>query len=169
MQKIIRGICWSFPDNFPTDMITAKERLSLPFPEMAKYVFETFDPEIAKHIKRGDILAGGQLFGCSSSRVAAVKVLAYIGIGAVVAESISRLFYRNCISLGVPAMECKGISKMIATGDELEVDIVSGLVTNLATKKTIHADPVPKFALEIMEQGGIVPFMKARGLLDLRE
>ena len=167
MEKIVRGKTWKFPDNFPTDLITPKERLSDPFPEMAKHVFETYDPEIAKGIKRQDILVGGHLFGCSSSRVAAVKVLAYIEIGAVVAESISRLFYRNCISLGIAAMECRGISEMVSTGDELEVDIEAGVVRNLTTGKTIQADPVPAFALKIMEQGGIVPFMQQRGLLEL--
>ena len=167
MEKIVRGKCWKFPDNFPTDLITPKERLSDPFPEMAKHVFETFDPQIAKGIKRHDILVGGHLFGCSSSRVAAVKVLAFIGIGAVVAESIARLFYRNCISLGIPAMECKGIAEMVSTGDELEVDIGAGVVRNLTTGKSILAEPVPEFALKIMEQGGIVPFMQKRGLLEL--
>lgn len=167
MEKIVRGKAWKFPDNFPTDLITPKERLSDPFPEMAKHVFETYDPEIAKGIKRQDMLVGGHLFGCSSSRIAAVKVLAFIGIGAVVAESMARIFYRNCISLGIPAMECPGIAAMVSTGDELEVDIGTGVVRNLTTGKTIETDPVPEYALKIMEQGGIVPFMQQRGLLEL--
>ncbi len=165
MERIVRGKCWKFPDNFPTDLITPKERLSDPFPEMAKHVFETFDPEIAKGITKNDILVGGKVFGCSSSRVAAVKVLAFIGIGAVVAESIARIFYRNCVSLGIPAMECKGISQKVKTGDQLEIDIEHGVIKNLSTGETIQATPVPEYALKIVEKGGIVPFMQERGLL----
>jgi 3-isopropylmalate/(R)-2-methylmalate dehydratase small subunit len=165
METIVRGKCWKFGDNFPTDLITPKERLSDPLPEMAKHVFETYNPEISKSIKRNDILVGGRNFGCSSSRLAAVRVLGFVGIGAIVVESVARTFYRNCVSLGIPVIECKGISQKVNTGDELEVDIPGGVIKNLTTGETIHGTPVPEYALKIVEKGGIVPFLRERGLL----
>ena len=166
MEKIVRGRCWRFGDYFPTDLITPKERLSDPFPEMAKHIFETYDPDIARNITRGDILVGGKMFGCSSSRIAPVKLLNYIGIGVVVAESIARIFYRNCISLAIPVIECKGIAEIVSTNDRLEVDITTGDIRNLTTGAGLKGTPVPEHAVRIIEKGGIVPFLKEKGVLE---
>jgi 3-isopropylmalate/(R)-2-methylmalate dehydratase small subunit len=120
--------------------------------------FEKFSQEV----KPGEIIVAGKNFGTGSSREHAVVCLKENGISYVVADSFARIFYRNAINLGFPLLECPGISDMVRTGDELEVDISSGEVKNLSTGKSITGHPLSGLELEIAEKGGLLNFLKSK-------
>jgi len=128
--------------------------------ELALHAMENLDREFVKNVKPGDIIVAGQDFGCGSSREHAVWALRGSGVACVVAESFARIFYRNAVNNGFPVVECTGISGMIADGDELDIDLVQGMLNDLSWGKTYTFIPLPPFALSIMEAGGLLKAIK---------
>ena len=163
MDKKFKGKAWVVGDDIDTDQIYHGQYLPLTDPrEMAKHAME-FVPgmeDFAKEVKMGDIVVTGKNFGCGSSREHAVVCLKENGVSCVVAESFARIFYRNAVNLGFPLMECPGISKIIKTGDKVEVNLETGKVTNLSTKKTLKGLPPSGLELEIAEKGGLLNYLK---------
>ncbi len=160
-MSVIRGRIWKFGDNVNTDVIYPGKYLPLTDPkEMALHAFEGVRPEFAKAVKPGDILVAGKYFGCGSSREQAATCLKALGLGVVLAESFARIYYRNAINSGLPILACPGISKGVEEGQELEVDLRSGLIKNLTTGETFQARPLPSFVLEILEAGGLIPYLR---------
>ena len=120
---MIKGRVWKFGDNVDTDAILPARYLIYTDPEeLAKYAMTGIDEEFPKKVNKGDIIVAGRNFGCGSSREHAPIGLKALGISLVIAESFARIFYRNAINIGLPLMECKGISKKVDEGDILEVD-----------------------------------------------
>jgi 3-isopropylmalate/(R)-2-methylmalate dehydratase small subunit len=151
------GRCWKFGDNIPTDQIVRGDRVFLPNEEMAKYVLENYNPEFAKKVKPGDILVAGVHFGQSSGRAVAPKAIKATGVGVVVVEYAARLFYRNCFEIGLPLLECPGITEGVSEGDTLSVDLKTGIIRNETTSKEFKARPVDPFLVEMLEGGGLIP------------
>jgi len=119
-------------------------------------------PDFVKTFQPGDIIVGGTNFGCGSSREHAAITLKGIGVGAILAESFARIFYRNAINLGIPAITCKGIGKMIRQGDTVQVDFRDGTITDLTTGETAKAEPMGDYMRNILEHGGIKPLIRAQ-------
>ena len=111
--------------------------------------------------KGASILLARENFGCGSSREHAAITLKAVGAGAVLAESFGRIFFRNAINLGVPVITCSEITKIIAEGDEVEVDIEAGIIKNLTTGATAAAVPMSPYIMNILQSGGIKPMIKA--------
>lgn len=152
-----------YGDNISTDDIIAGRYLSKHDPKWwASHVMENIDPEFSKKVRKGDVVVGGRNFGCGSSREQAPIALKEAGIAAVVAESFARIFYRNAINQGLPALVCPGIKQGFKTGDKISVDFVKGEIKNLSSGKIFMAQPLPGFILEILKAGGLVPYMKKR-------
>ena len=159
---VIRGRARKFGDDVNTDLIQPGKYLELTDPvEMARHAMEGADPEFVKKTKPGDLIVGGRNFGCGSSRENAPIALKYAGIGAVVAESFARIFYRNAINIGLTALECQGISEAVREGDILEVDLSSGVIRNLNSNVALKFAPMPAFMLEIFKAGGLVEYLKS--------
>ena len=152
-----RGRCWKFGDNIPTDQIVKAERVLLPIKEMAKYVLENLNPAFPKEVKPGDILVAGQHFGQSSGRAVAPKAIQATGVGAVIVEYASRLFFRNCFEIGLPLLECPGITAGVSDGDLLFVDIEAGIIRNETTGQEFQAKKVDPFLAEMLAVGGLIP------------
>lgn len=152
-----RGRCWKFGDNIPTDQIVRSDRVFLPIEEMAKYVLENLNPEFARNVKPGDILVAGKHFGQSSGRAIAPKALKATGVGAVVVEYAARLFYRNAFEVGLPFLECPGITAGVSDGDILSVDFSAGIVRNETTGKEFRASAIDPFLMEMVAAGGLIP------------
>ena len=150
------GRCWKFGDNIPTDQIVRSDRVLLTIEEMSKHVLENLNPAFARDVKPGDILVAGKHFGQSSGRAVAPKAIKATGVGAVVVEYASRLFFRNCFEVGLPLMECPGITAGVTDGDKLSVDLASGLIRNETTGAEFHAKPVDPFLMEMLEAGGLI-------------
>ncbi len=166
MSKKFKGKAWVAGDDIDTDQIYHGQYLPLTDPkEMAKHAME-FVPgmeNFAKEVKPGDIMVAGKNFGCGSSREHAVVCLKENGVSCVVADSFARIFYRNAINLGFPLLECPAVSKIVKTGDRVEVDIGTGQVTNLSTGKKTEGKAPSGLELEIAEKGGLLSYLKATG------
>ena len=158
MNTIMRGKAWVFGDHINTESIMAT---GTDFdPELAAATcLEHYDPEFAKGVKPGDILVAGCNFGNSSSRGGG-KVLKFLGVSAVVCESSARIFFRNTWNIGVPVLECPGISKMVSKGDEVEVNVETGEIKNLTSGKTAKADKIIDLLVKIWSAGGMIEWVK---------
>jgi len=157
----VSGKAWKFGDDVNTDLIVPGKYLELVDPhEMAKHAMEGIDPDFPGKVSEGDVVVGGSNFGCGSSREHAAIALKYVGVGAVVAESFARIFYRNAINLGLPALECPGISEAVSEGDSLEIDLMGGKVVNATTGKELEFVPLPGFMVEVLGEGGLVTYIR---------
>ncbi len=154
----IKGRVWKFGDNIPTDQIVRVDRALGDMAEMAKHVLENYNPEFPKKVQKGDILVAGKHFGQSSGRAVAPKAIKATGVGAVVVEYASRLFYRNAFEVGLPLVECPGITDHVSEGDCLSVDMATGKVKNETTGDVLQAQPVDSFLMEMLEAGGLIAF-----------
>lgn len=154
----IKGRVWKFGDNIPTDQIVRVDRALGSMEEMAKHVLENYNPEFPKMVQKGDILVAGKHFGQSSGRAVAPKAIKATGVGAVVVEYASRLFYRNAFEVGLPLIECPGITACVSEGDCLSVDMATGTVKNETTGVVLQARPVDPFLMEMLEAGGLIAF-----------
>ncbi len=156
-----KGKVWKFEDDVNTDLIIPGKYLELVDPEeMAKHAMEGIDPDFPRKIQKGDIVVGGTNFGCGSSREHAPLALKYAGIDAVIAESFARIYYRNSINIGLPALECPGITEAVEEGDTVEVDVTGGTVKNTRTGAELPFTPLPGFMIEILGEGGLVMYIR---------
>jgi 3-isopropylmalate/(R)-2-methylmalate dehydratase small subunit len=163
---IFEGICWKFGHNIPTDEITPTSVVWKSFPEMAKHVLESLNPDFPTKVQNGDIIVAGRNFGCSSGRAIAPKAIKATGVAAVVAEGFSRTFYRNGHEVGLPILEVAGIHGLVETGDRIRVDVANGTVTNLTSGKSLQGSPAPRFLLDMLRAGGLIPFLKTGEFLN---
>ena len=151
-----RGRCWRFGDNIPTDRIVRSDLVFRPLAEIVKHVLETCNPEFPLKVKPGDIIVAGKHFGQSSGRAIAAKAIKATGVSCVIAETFARTFYRNGFEIGMPLLECPGITAHVNDGDLLIVDIASGIIVNGTTGREFQAKPTPPFLLEMLKAGGII-------------
>lgn len=163
-QTVYKGRVHVFGDNVDTDQIMPGKYLTILDPkELAKHCLEGYDPDWApKKAKAGDVIVGGHNFGCGSSREGAPVSIKAVGISIVLAESFARIFFRNAINIALPVMVCPGIHAAFKDGDELEVDIDSGVVKNLTSGKTLKAEALPANIQHILKSGGLVEVTKAK-------
>lgn len=166
MNLKIRGKVWKFGDDINTDLIIAgKYKLSITdIDELSKHAMEALVPGFAEKIEKGDLIVAGRNFGCGSSREQAPLVLKHIGIGAIIAKSFARIFYRNAINIGLPVIECKEVNK-IANGDLLEISFSEGYIENLTKKEVYEFKPIPPALLKILVAGGLVNYIRKHGKL----
>jgi 3-isopropylmalate/(R)-2-methylmalate dehydratase small subunit len=161
--KAVKAKAVKFANNIDTDVILPGKWLSLIDPkELAKHAMEGLDPTFPKKAEKGIIIVGGKNFGCGSSREQAPLALKYAGVQCVLAESFARIFYRNSINIGLPVIECKGISDAVAEGDEISVDLEEGKIQNLTQNKTLQGTKMPPFIMEILSDGGLIENLRKR-------
>lgn len=151
------------PSNIDTDQIYPGRYLALVDPvEIGNHCLEGVEPALLEGFEKGDILIAGENFGCGSSREHAPIALINMGFSVVIAESFARIFFRNAINLGLPLMTCSEISKHIKKGQQVRVDIRSGVLTDAECGEVYQCDSMGSHALSILEAGGIKPLMKQR-------
>jgi 3-isopropylmalate/(R)-2-methylmalate dehydratase small subunit len=159
----ISGPAVKFGNNVDTDVILPGKYLILMSPtDLAKHALEGLDPDFPEKAKKGIIVVGGKNFGCGSSREQAPLALKFSGVKCVVAESFARIFFRNSINIGLPVVECAGVSAEVETGDELMVDFDKGEVRNVTKGKTLKGTKLPAFILEILNDGGLIENLQKR-------
>ncbi len=164
---ILKGKVHKFGDNISTDLIAPGRlfHLRTNLPELAKHVLEDADPDFAKKVKPGDFVVAGKNFGLGSSREHAPAIIKLAGVGAVLAQSLARIFYRNAINVGLPVLICD--TTKIDDGDELEIDIAAGKIRNLAKNINIETKPIPQAMLNILKDGGLLEHFKKHGAFKL--
>jgi 3-isopropylmalate/(R)-2-methylmalate dehydratase small subunit len=159
----VSGNAVKFGDNVDTDVILPGKYLVLMDPkDLAKHAMAGLDLTFPEKAQRGVIVVGGKNFGCGSSREQAPLALKYAGVQCVLAESFARIFFRNAINIGLPVIECKGISAAVENGDELSVDFEAGEVRNLSKGQTLRGTTLPPFILEILSDGGLIENLRRR-------
>ena len=151
------GKVHKYGDNVDTDVIIPARHLNTSdHKELASHCMEDIDTEFVKKVKRGDIMVGGENFGCGSSREHAPIAIKASGIDCVIAKTFARFFYRNAIIMGLPILECPEASEKIQDGDEVSIDFDSGVITNETKGETYQALPFPDFIKDIMAKGGLI-------------
>ena len=159
----MRGKAFKFGDNISTDHIAPGRLFHLRsnLEEFAKHVLEDADETFAKRMQKGDFVVAGNNFGLGSSREHAPQIIKIAGVGAVIAKSFARIFYRNAINIGLLALECD--TDAIDAGDELDVDIEKGVITNLTNGAVIQIEPIPPVMRRMLQDGGLVEHIKKYG------
>ncbi len=158
---ILRGRAIVYGDDISTDQIIPGKYLKLTEEEAAEHAMEGLDPTFVGRVRTGDLLVAGKNFGAGSSREYAASALRICGIGAVVAPFFARIFFRNAINQGLPVLECAGATT-IREGDELEIDVVAGSVRDITQGTTMRATQLPPHILELIEAGGMIPWLERR-------
>ena len=154
------GTVHKFGDNVDTDVIIPARYLNTSsHSELAAHCMEDIDKDFVKNVKQGDIMVAEKNFGCGSSREHAPIALKGAGVSAVIAESFARIFYRNATNVGIPLLEAPGISKLIEDGEEIEVDMENATIKS-QNGEEITFKKLPPFMLEILEQGGLIEYLK---------
>ncbi len=155
-----QGTAFKYGDNVDTDVIIPARYLNAPSAEeLAKHCMEDIDVNFVKEVKQGDIMVGGENFGCGSSREHAPIAIRASGISCVIAASFARIFYRNAINIGFPILECPEAAVGIKKGDTVTVDADKGIITNVTTGEVFEATPFPAFINRIIENGGLLPYL----------
>lgn len=165
MDGILSCKAWVFGNNVDTDQIYPGRYLELTEPsDISRHAMEGVDRDFAGSFETGGVIVAGDNFGCGSSREHAVIALKYSGVSAIVANSFGRIFYRNAINLGLPVINCPGISPGIKPGDTLSIDLKKGTILSLETNRMFQGDKLSGHVLTILEAGGIIPLFRRKHL-----
>lgn len=151
-----------YGDNIDTDrIIPGKYTKTLDLSTLADHVLEDLDPEFRSKVKEGDMMVAGENFGCGSSREQAPIALKQCGLKCIVANYFARIFYRNAINIGLPILEIGPHD--IEVGDDVDINIIDGIVTNKTKNKTYSATALPQVMIDILEDGGLVSYLQKNG------
>lgn len=159
---LIRGRVWKYGDNVNTDVIfPGKYTYTVSDPaEMPQYALEDLDPRFASQVQPGDIIVAGKNWGCGSSREQAVTCLKESALGAIVAISFARIYYRNCLNAALPALICPEAVHAVHEGETIEIDMTGGELR--CQSGTFSFPPIPAAVMDIFEAGGLIPYTRQR-------
>ncbi len=162
-MEIKRGKAFKFGDGISTDHIAPGRLFHLRsnLEEFSKHVLEDADPEFASKMNKGDFVVAGNNFGLGSSREHAPQIIKIAGVGAVIAKSFARIFYRNAINIGLLLIECD--TDKIDAGDELELDIKNGILKDITKNIEIKITPLPDVMIKLLGDGGLIEHLKKHG------
>ena len=153
----LNGTVIKYGDNVDTDVIIPARYLNtIDKKELASHCMEDLDTTFTSRVKPGDIMVGGENFGCGSSREHAPIAIKESGIALVIAKSFARIFYRNSINIGLAIVECPEAVDAISAGDTVSVNFDTGVITDESTGKTFQAEPFPPFIQKIIADGGLM-------------
>lgn len=152
---------WKFGDGVDTDVLAPGLYFKLPADEAVKHCLESLRPEFVAEVGKGDVFVAGDSLGIGSSREQAPANLKMLGISAVIAKSFARIFYRNALNIGLPALACPDCDR-ISDGDRLTVDPIAGTIRNETKGETYACDPIPEHLMEMIGDGGLMPHLKKR-------
>lgn len=160
---VLKGKAFKFGNDISTDLIIAGKyaHLRSNLPELAKHAMEDANPDFIKQVKPGDFIVGGSNFGLGSSREHAPLVIKMAGVSAILAKSFARIFFRNAINQGLPALICD--TDKISPGDTLEISLEEGIISNVSKNETYHFTRIPQTMLSILNAGGLIPYINKYG------
>lgn len=163
MQNNLKGKAWKFGDDISTDHIAPGRlfHLRTNLPELAKHVLEDADPEFPNKVQKGDFVVGGRNFGLGSSREHAPTIIKISGVGAVLAKSFARIFFRNAINVGLPVLICD--TDQIDPEDELEIDLSTGVIKDVTKGIELTFSPLPDVMITILNDGGLAAHISKYG------
>jgi len=160
LKSILKGKSFKFGDDISTDLIAPGRYFHLrsDLKELARHVLEDADREFAGKVRPGDLIVAGRNFGLGSSREHAPAIIKLSGVGAVLAKSFARIFFRNSINIGLPVLICD--TDNISDGDELEIDLARGKIKNITKNTEIGFKALPEVMIKLLSDGGLVEHIK---------
>lgn len=162
-MKVRGRIAVKLGENIDTDVIYPGRYLNITDREKTpEHLFELAYPDLRARLQPGDIVLAGKNFGCGSSREQATAAVKYAGVGAVIAVSFARIFYRNSINLGLPLVTSPGAPAQLEEGDEVEIDLTGGTVRKLPDGAPILSAPLDARAVELLDAGGLIPYLRRK-------
>ena len=160
-MSILSGQAWVFGDAVNTDVMAPGLYFKAPIGELASHCMEAIDADFAANVQPGDIVVGGMNFGIGSAREQAPMAFKHLGVGAIIAASYGRIFYRNALNFGIPTLILPDAAE-ISRGNRLRVDPIGGVVENLSSDKCYTVAPLPQHLMEMVTAGGLMPYLKQR-------
>jgi 3-isopropylmalate/(R)-2-methylmalate dehydratase small subunit len=157
----VKGVAHKYGDNINTDIISPPESMELQIKDACKLAMKNVDPDFVSRVKAGDIFVAEENLGSGSSRETSPLCLRELGIKCIVAKSFARIFYRNCINVGLLAIECSDTDK-IQMGDIIEVDYGNGVIINNTSDAVYNCSKIPEHILSLVEKGGLIPFLETK-------
>jgi 3-isopropylmalate/(R)-2-methylmalate dehydratase small subunit len=164
MDKI-HGKVWKFGDNIDTDVIIPARYLNMTDPrELAAHLFEPVRGEhFDEVINEGDIVVGGDNFGCGSSREHAPLALKASGVSCVIAKTFARIFYRNSFNIGLPLIIQPEAAGEIEEGDILDISLEEGSIKNESNNKEYSFPSLEDMMVKLIENKGLIPYILNEG------
>lgn len=160
---MINGKVHKYGDNVNTDeIIPARYLNTTDEKELASHCMEDIDDQFVKNVSPGDVIVADFNFGCGSSREHAPIAIKAAGVSCVIAKTFARIFYRNCINIGLPILECPEAVDGISGGDQVEIDLDSGRIRNVTTGAEFQAKPFPPFMQQLINAGGLINYARQR-------
>lgn len=160
---IVTGKVFKYGDNVDTDVIIPARYLNSSDSEhLRQHCMEDIDIDFVKEVGQGDIMVAGKNFGCGSSREHAPVAIKASGISLVIAESFARIFFRNCINVGLAILECPEAANSISKGDIIKADFDTGIIENVTKNEKYQANPFPDFINGIISSGGLLEYTKTK-------
>ncbi len=157
----IKGKAWKYGNDIDTDVIIPARYLNTSDPEeLTRHCLEDLDSNFVDKMSKGDLIVAGENFGCGSSREHAPLAIKAAGVSAVIASSFARIFYRNALNIGLPILECPEAVENISQGDEVQVEIAAGLITNLSKNQEYQAVAFPDFMQKLIQAGGLINYLR---------
>lgn len=161
-MKIHNKVFGVYGSDVAAEQIASSKYVTAVTPEgLAQACMKDIDLQFHEKLNNGKIMVAAQNFGCNSSREWAPRALKFSGVELVIADSFARIFFRNAINIGFPIIECQDICQFCEEGDELDVDLSTGVIKNLTRKTEKKGTVLPDFLLDIMTAGGLLGKLKA--------
>jgi 3-isopropylmalate/(R)-2-methylmalate dehydratase small subunit len=165
-EQNIMGRIWMLGDNVNTDVIIpGRYNVTTDRTQLARYCLCEVLPEFAQQVRVGDVVMAGHNFGCGSSREHAPAALQACGVQVVIARSFARIFYRNAVNIGLPVLVCEEVVASSTDGQDMELDLATGIIHNVTTGQTFQAEPLNPFVARIVAAGGIIEYIRQEGAL----
>jgi 3-isopropylmalate/(R)-2-methylmalate dehydratase small subunit len=165
-EQTIMGRIWMLGDNVNTDVIIpGRYNVTTDRAQLARYCLCEVLPEFSQQAQMGDVIMAGDNFGCGSSREHAPAAILACGIQVIIARSFARIFYRNAVNIGLPVLVCKDAVLASVVGQQIEVDLTTGIISNMSTGQTFQAEPLNPFVARIVAAGGIIEYIRQEGTL----
>ncbi|MEO9088941.1 MAG: 3-isopropylmalate dehydratase small subunit [Rhodanobacter sp.] len=156
----VRGRAFVFGDKIDTDVLAPGPYMRGSIKVLASHCLEAVDPDFAREVRPGDVIIAGDSFGIGSSREQAVQALLSLGVGALLAKSFARIFYRNALNLGMPALVCAELTA--SRGDDVEVRPGEGIMINHTVGREFSCEKIPTELLDIVDVGGLMPWLERK-------
>ena len=159
---VTRSRAWKFDHDISTDLLSPGTYAVDPVDVRMLHTLESVSPTFASDVRPGDVVIAGRNFGCGSSRETAAENLKALGVTCVAAESLSRLFMRNAVAIGLPVLICAGVHEAFADGDHVSVDLAAGTISSADGKKVLQGEPLPTEMRDILAAGGILALLDSQ-------
>jgi 3-isopropylmalate dehydratase small subunit len=163
-ERTIKGKVVKLGDSVNTDVMSPGQYIQEGLAAVRLHTMEAIRPEFYKAVNPGDIILAGKNFGCGSHRESATTVMRQMGVSAIVADSVARLYFRSCIAFGIPAFSLEGVSRLFEEGDEMEIVMSEERITirNATKGGEMTGPPIPETMAKVWEAGGVYPLLKKR-------